>query len=673
MLSTKTQLKVLSLIWGEQDGYIFMPWVDSSQRFHPGHAIKWPEEKDRVAKQLERHTDEDLYFTPGVFSGMDRRSEDLLPERTLWADIDESDPRDWPDGVPPCSVLWETSPGRYQGVWLLDDTVEGASQGGGLNHRVTAWVGADPSGFDSTQLLRVPGRDNHKPKFKGNPAPGRLLVAKSSRVYSADQFEGAPHIVYTDYDRDAECHPERVDRDEAIARLKPHVSRGVRELLRALAFDGDRSTRLWRIITEFAEAGATLDELVAIAEPLGWNKHRTRKELVRECLKAMAKVELDYAKQDFHGEDVQLAPKDQDDDDEEDESEEWGLRWIRKPRPRPRWLIKDIWSAGACGFIAGEPKSYKSWLGLDMALSVATGTKFLGQYAAKSGRVLYLQEEDSAELIQQRVEWIMEGKDHHPYGEVTLGDDGNVYWEGDSRDPAIRFRVHKGWTASVEEHQKWLEEQITKDKIDFVLIDTLGTTAGDVDTDKAADLLPKLLNPLRKVAQRTGAAIAIVHHNRKRSQGTGAAQAQSGQDMLGSTSLHAWVDCALYAAQVETGVVRVRRESKLGMAKIIKVRVPIMGEQSDGSFTYWSPDVTEGDDDEQDEAPQAPVNRGSEAGRSLAHRLQGVFGGHPFTREDAVTTLGIGERRFASQLQAALESGYVTATPDGTYAVCKRE
>ena len=46
-----------------------------------------------------------------------------------------------------------------------------------------------------------------------------------------------------------------------------------------------------------------------------------------------------------------------------------------------RWLVEQLWCARSVGVIGGAPKSAKTWLGLDMALSVATGTPCLGKYA----------------------------------------------------------------------------------------------------------------------------------------------------------------------------------------------------------------------------------------------------------------------------------------------------
>ena len=49
------------------------------------------------------------------------------------------------------------------------------------------------------------------------------------------------------------------------------------------------------------------------------------------------------------------------------------------PQPdAPQWLVRDLWTTAAVGVIGGSPKVAKSWLGLDLAVSVASGTPALG-------------------------------------------------------------------------------------------------------------------------------------------------------------------------------------------------------------------------------------------------------------------------------------------------------
>jgi hypothetical protein len=62
---------------------------------------------------------------------------------------------------------------------------------------------------------------------------------------------------------------------------------------------------------------------------------------------------------------------------------------IRCEDQAQRWLIEQLWGESAVGVIGGAPKCSKTWLGLDMALSVATGTACLGKYAVpRAGPVL---------------------------------------------------------------------------------------------------------------------------------------------------------------------------------------------------------------------------------------------------------------------------------------------
>ena len=70
-----------------------------------------------------------------------------------------------------------------------------------------------------------------------------------------------------------------------------------------------------------------------------------------------------------------------------------------------RWLVEQLWCANSVGVIGGAPKCAKTWLGLDMALSVATGTPCLGKYAvAEPGPVLVYLAEDALRVVGERIE-----------------------------------------------------------------------------------------------------------------------------------------------------------------------------------------------------------------------------------------------------------------------------
>jgi hypothetical protein len=69
--------------------------------------------------------------------------------------------------------------------------------------------------------------------------------------------------------------------------------------------------------------------------------------------------------------------------------------------PPQQWLVDDMMPEG-CHLLIGKPKKGKSWMSLQLAIAVATGTEFMGQ-ECKQGRVLYLALEDTERRIKSRL------------------------------------------------------------------------------------------------------------------------------------------------------------------------------------------------------------------------------------------------------------------------------
>src|SRR5205814_7728666 len=75
------------------------------------------------------------------------------------------------------------------------------------------------------------------------------------------------------------------------------------------------------------------------------------------------------------------------------------------------WLIDQLWTAQAIGIIGGTPKRYKTWMALEMAVAVASGSACLATFAVPSpGPVLLYAAEDSESALRLRLESLAE---HH--------------------------------------------------------------------------------------------------------------------------------------------------------------------------------------------------------------------------------------------------------------------
>src|SRR6476661_10245848 len=72
-----------------------------------------------------------------------------------------------------------------------------------------------------------------------------------------------------------------------------------------------------------------------------------------------------------------------------------------------QWLVQGLWSDQAVGILGGEPKCCKSFLALDVAVSVASGAACLRQFPVRrTGKVLLFPAEDSLAVVRQRLEGI---------------------------------------------------------------------------------------------------------------------------------------------------------------------------------------------------------------------------------------------------------------------------
>lgn len=193
-----------------------------------------------------------------------------------------------------------------------------------------------------------------------------------------------------------------------------------------------------------------------------------------------------------------------------------------EPVPR-RWLIEGLWGAAAVGFIGGPPKCCKSYLGLDMALSVATGTPCLGTYTvAEPGPTLVYLAEDALSVVRERAEALARHRGLR-LAEVNL----HVITAPRLRldQPADRGRLF---------------ETARRLRPRMLLLDPL-VRLHAVDENSATEVA-QLLGGLRDLQRGLDLAIILVHHTRK----AVPAGMAAGQGLRGSTDLHAFGDSNLY-------------------------------------------------------------------------------------------------------------------------------
>jgi len=548
----------LDVVWGTRRGWVDLP-AKVGQYWIPYH-FEWPT-GDHVTRRISSCIEdrESLYFSAGMFEERGRNYEDMLSSNWLWADLDEVNP----EVVPVPTLAWESSPDRYQAMWKLDKRVK-PSTWERINQALSYYLGADHGGWDRTQVLRLPFTQNWK--YEGGP-PVRLMWYLEDVSYTAGDIW---QIV-------KESAPPRGTLVEGVIPRKdmPAKARALLRVPSDAVVEGERSDRLWELECLLAEAGWGEDDIYAVAVTSAWNKWsdlrsgetQLRRDISRAIRHVMSKEKkpplgLESASQLREGSQptgISGEPGSPGLDDTET-----NLPWIRYSKflemelPDPKWLVEDIWTAGSHGIIGGEPKSSKTSIALALALAVASGKPFLNKYPVHTpGPVLFIQEENAPWMMQDRLIKLARyygllGSDDFEVKKAEPGGLGDYTIEIQfPTDVPMRFLNNFAFDLTDDSHQDALVEAVDDLRPSLVVLDPMYLIFGGISTDRA-DILYPYLTWLLRVSNEYQCAFAVLHHMGKRPQGSNVTQrARAGQRLLGSTTLHGWVDSAIYCDQVE--------------------------------------------------------------------------------------------------------------------------
>lgn len=161
----------------------------------------------------------------------------------------------------------------------------------------------------------------------------------------------------------------------------------------------------------------------------------------------------------------------------------------------PEWIVPGLLPVGLA-ILAGRPKAGKSWLALNLGISVANGGLFLGNEETVQGEVLYLALEDSQRRLQRRLNMILDS-------------------ERLTAPPGLHFstafpRFNEG---GFDQLRTYLQEQ---PEIRLVILDTLARLRGKTgqrNGSYANDY--EEIGELQEIALQNNVAFLAVHHTTK--------------------------------------------------------------------------------------------------------------------------------------------------------------
>jgi len=190
--------------------------------------------------------------------------------------------------------------------------------------------------------------------------------------------------------------------------------------------------------------------------------------------------------------------------------------------PEEHWLVEDLWAQNGVGIVGGEPKSCKSFLALDLAVSVASGRPCLGRFEVRrAGGVLLFAAEDALSAVRSRLEGIAIAR-----GTLLESLDIRVITA-----PTVRL--------DVAADRELLRNTVAELRPKLLVLDPF-VRLHRIDENVCGEVAP-LLAFLRELNREYGPAVVLVHHARK-----GAGSRRAGQALRGSSEFHAWGDSNLY-------------------------------------------------------------------------------------------------------------------------------
>lgn len=180
-------------------------------------------------------------------------------------------------------------------------------------------------------------------------------------------------------------------------------------------------------------------------------------------------------------------------------------RFLTSASTEIEWLVNDVIQRGANGFICSLPKVGKSWLAVDLALSLALGLPWVGFDVQHATKVALITREDNPALTKWRMSHLLAGKKR------TMADLQERLYVN-SREQSPEFRLDRAELLSP------MIAELKAVQPEFVILDVFNILHSADENDNTE--MRAVMEELSRLQREAGCAVGVIHHFTKQSEGT---------------------------------------------------------------------------------------------------------------------------------------------------------
>lgn len=427
-----------------------------------------------------------------------------------------------------------------------------------------------------------------------------------------------------------------------------HSEGWITELLRGVS-EGGRNDACARLAGYFFKKGLTYDIVETLL--MEWNERNDPPMTAREMRTTIKSIERNHAIGSAGFTSVEFENDQTEKEEEEQKKSTFDVMRMADyvkgyGGEGVSWLVEDWLPDKSITFLVSPPESYKTWILLDLAVSVSAGVPFLGRYQVNDkGPTLIIQQEDSHTGLTDRLALIVEQK----LGAVA-DIDGDT-WQVPCM-PDLPIYVHPSRMLRFDNKKvlEELEKQIEVIKPKVIMIDPLYSTTAAVD-NYMADLANQMM-VLKTWRDKYGCSFVLAHHSKKNLDPDSTAR----EDSWGSQFLNAFLEAGW----------QVRRNPRLAQNEIVVRRhSKVMGNQSPISLTF---DIsTKYPMKYKVTANQYQTTEHTDNRQPAQANLLDLLQGNPMSQVDICSKTGKSRSTISRQMKQLEAAGMVEKMPDGRY------